>query len=267
MIMSEFLSSAGKVYFEEEGKGEPLIFIHGRTLDHRMWKPQIEFFKSDYRCISYDLNGFGKSQIPKNNYSRAQTLKDLLDYLNIKKSALIGLSLGSYTALEFLISFPEYVNKVVLMSPAVPGAVYSNEFNSDWEKVSDYGKKGELKLAKKYWLMCKAFSMLKTNNSPGQAILEKIIKEYTGWDIQQNPPESRTLVENAFKHLEKIQIPALMIYGEGDYNDFGNNAKLLHNELKNSKLIKIKNSSHMVNLEFPDLVNNYIKDFLSNPKE
>ena len=42
--MSFFDSSAGKVYFEDYGTGEPLVFVHARTLDLRMWKPQLDYF-------------------------------------------------------------------------------------------------------------------------------------------------------------------------------------------------------------------------------
>ena len=49
------------IYVGDAGKGFPLVLVHGFLGSSQMWKPQIEFFKKDYRVITPDLPGFGKS--------------------------------------------------------------------------------------------------------------------------------------------------------------------------------------------------------------
>ena len=45
------------LYYEACGEGEPLIFVHGHSLDRRMWRKQVEYFKEHYRVICYDARG------------------------------------------------------------------------------------------------------------------------------------------------------------------------------------------------------------------
>jgi pimeloyl-ACP methyl ester carboxylesterase len=261
--MPFFKSSAGKVYYEIHGEGEPLVFVHGRTLDSRMWKPQIEYFKSKYKCIVYDLNGFGKSQIPTQDYCRELTLKELLIHLNIKKANFVGLSLGAKVLLQLVVKDSSRFKSIVLMSPAVPGRKFSKNFIKDWELIENSGKDANFDLAKQYWLNCKAFSMLKTNNLNNYNLLKEIINDYSCWDLH-NAPQSLPYSTNAETDYKKINIPTLIGYGDKDYDDFQDNAKYLHQTILGSKIFQVKNSSHMINLEYADIVNENINRFLNN---
>lgn len=52
------------LYYEIAGSGPSLVFIHGFTLDNRMWDDQFEVFAQHYRVLRYDARGFGKSALP-----------------------------------------------------------------------------------------------------------------------------------------------------------------------------------------------------------
>ena len=259
--MPYFQSTAGKVFYKIQGEGEPLLFIHGRTLDTRMWKPQIEYFKKKYRCITYDLNGFGKSEIPKDGYIRSETLKELLDYLNIHKCSFIALSLGVDVLIDFILIHPQYVNKMILLSGAVSGWDFSKEFLSDWREVINAAKESNFEKAKDIWLHCKAFRPLKENNLGNYALLEKIIYDYSGWDLSNAPKHNRT-IHDAINHLAKIKVPTMIITGGKDYPDFIQIGEKMKREITNALIHSIPESGHMVNLEFPDKVNRQIESFL-----
>jgi pimeloyl-ACP methyl ester carboxylesterase len=259
--MAYFDSSAGLVHFEEVGQGEPLIFVHGRTLDSRMWQPQINYFKSKFRCVTYDLNGFGKSDIPKNQYDPAKTLKELIDHLNIKQAFIVGLSLGTYIAINFALDYPKHVKKLILMSCAVPGTTFKFEFKDEWQQVADAGQMGNFKLSKDLWLSGSAFKTLPINNPKNYNLFKLMIDDYTCWDIYNPPVQvSRT---DAVNNLKKITAPSLIISGEKDATDFVNNGEILKANLPNAQMVMIKNAGHMVNLEFPDYVNCAIHNFLT----
>ena len=49
------------LYICDEGRGFPLVLVHGFLGSSKMWRPQIDFFKSNFRVIAPDLPGFGKS--------------------------------------------------------------------------------------------------------------------------------------------------------------------------------------------------------------
>ena len=62
-IKSGFVLTAdgGRIYYEECGKGEPIIFLHGHSLDCRMWDEQFKPFSKKYRTIRMDFRGYGRS--------------------------------------------------------------------------------------------------------------------------------------------------------------------------------------------------------------
>ena len=53
-----------KLYYEESGKGTPLIFVHEYAGDHRSFEPQMRFFSRYYRCIAFDARGYPPSDVP-----------------------------------------------------------------------------------------------------------------------------------------------------------------------------------------------------------
>ena len=69
------------IYIGDEGKGFPLVLVHGFLGSSKMWEPQINFFKNHYRVITPDLPGFGKSNKTKsfnNINSMSQMILDCL---------------------------------------------------------------------------------------------------------------------------------------------------------------------------------------------
>ena len=92
---------------EDEGEGEPLLFVHGFPLDRSMWKYQIESLSSSYRVIAPDLRGFGESsETDGQRVTMAQFADDLAALLAAKglktPVTFVGLSMGGYIAWEFL---------------------------------------------------------------------------------------------------------------------------------------------------------------------
>ena len=83
------------LYYEAMGEGHPLVFISGGgSLDRRMWDDQFESFAKDYNVIRYDIRGIGKSEKPERPFSHADDLHALLEFLNIGKAHIMGLSFG-----------------------------------------------------------------------------------------------------------------------------------------------------------------------------
>ena len=75
-----------ELYVGDEGDGFPLILVHGFLGSSTMWKPQIKFFKDNFRVITPDLPGFGKSSKIKSHNSIKSIANLLLDFLEKKKT-------------------------------------------------------------------------------------------------------------------------------------------------------------------------------------
>ena len=79
-----------KMHYLDVGNQDdlPIVLLHGMTLDHRMWNPQIEVLKENYRVITYDIRGHGKTDVVDGQYTYRMFTDDLvalLDYLQLIK--------------------------------------------------------------------------------------------------------------------------------------------------------------------------------------
>lgn len=86
--MPYFRHGYASLYYEESGKGAPLLFLHGASLDLRQWSAQMSHFSSQYRVIAMDARGHGKSSLPEGEVSPDVLWRDviaLMDHLEIQK--------------------------------------------------------------------------------------------------------------------------------------------------------------------------------------
>ncbi|WP_413166558.1 alpha/beta fold hydrolase [Capilliphycus salinus ALCB114379] len=125
-------------------RGSVIVFIHGWLLSRRYWLPLIEQLQSHYQCLSYDLRGFGDSQLSGESvnaglgYSPASYASDLallLKHLNIEQAWLVGHSLGGTIALLAADQLPQQVKGVICVNAG--GGIYLKE---EFEKFRSAGK-------------------------------------------------------------------------------------------------------------------------------
>lgn len=122
---SRYESDPVNIYYEDYGKGKPIVFIHGWPLSGSMWEYQVtQLSQQGYRCITYDRRGFGRSERPFTGYdydTMASDLKALLDQLDLHNVTLVGFSMGGGEIARYFGMFAgARVAKVVLVSAVVP---------------------------------------------------------------------------------------------------------------------------------------------------
>ena len=110
-----------KLYFEEAGQGDAIVWLHEFAADYRTWEPQVRRFSRDYRCITYNARGYPPSAVPESDaaYDWEQQRDDLfglMDGLGVERAHLVGLSMGAYTALQAATAHPDRVRSVVFSS-------------------------------------------------------------------------------------------------------------------------------------------------------
>ncbi len=112
-----------ELYYEVVGSGHPLTLIHGMLLDRRSWDDQFEVFARQYTVVRYDMRGWGDSaqEQAEPPFSPRQDLLSLLDYLNIHKTSLLGLSGGGALALDFTLEHPDTVDALILVASGLSG--------------------------------------------------------------------------------------------------------------------------------------------------
>ena len=247
--------------FNKVNETDPIIFIHGVGLDHRIWDDQIKYFKN-YNTIVYDLIGHGKTSLKKDKITMKDFSNQLLKLANdlkIDKFHLIGFSLGSLIARDFA-----SLHNNRLSSLTIFGTVYKRTEEQKRAIISRY----EMMKLKKDITKKRALERWFT---------EKFIKE--------NPLQYKkiySMLENN-KHENWLKVYKLFVYHEDDdmkirqikaksliitgENDIGSKPKMSENISKiipNSLFKTIKNGKHLCNIECPEVFNLTIRKFIDN---
>jgi 3-oxoadipate enol-lactonase len=111
-----------QIAYDRRGDGPPLVLLHGYPLDHHLWDEVVPLLADTFDVILPDLRGFGESTTFDSPYTMddyASDVADLLDQLEIQKTAIVGHSMGGYVALAFARLYPERVRGLGLVSSQV----------------------------------------------------------------------------------------------------------------------------------------------------
>jgi pimeloyl-ACP methyl ester carboxylesterase len=241
---------------------EPLVFVHGVGLDHKMWDAQINSL-SDHSIITYDLLGHGKTPYNKEDVTLndfSNQLDYLLKFLKIDKINLVGFSLGSLIALDFASKFQHK-----LKSLTVIGTTYKRTVEQRGLVVERFEQaklnKPISKQALKRW-----FTDGYLNDHP--EIYDQFIKILTkDGDDHLNFLKAYKLFayhQDNIDLIKKIKTKTLVMTGSGDTGSTVQMSKSLTDDLINSSFIEINNGKHLCSIECADDVNINLKNFINN---
>ena len=246
------------IYVGDIGKGFPLVLVHGFLGSSQMWKPQIQYFKKNYRVITPDLPGFGKSNKAdscKSIISMAQIIIDCLKKKEIEKFYLLGHSMGGMIVQEIVKIAGNKVLKLICYGTGpigeVPGRFESMDQSRKKLKETSLEVTAN-RIAKtwfvegensKYFYLCTDAGKATNLEAADNALLA--MKNWNGLD-----------------NLKNIKNETLIIWGDHDKSYNFNQVDTLNKNIQKSKLKIFKGCSHNTHLEKPDEFNNYLRIFL-----
>jgi 3-oxoadipate enol-lactonase len=253
-----------EAYYEDSGNSSalPIVLVHAFPLSHEMWQPQIDPLASKYRVISYDIRGHGKSGIGDGQYMLEFFVDDLiglLDFLQLDKAVLCGLSMGGYIVLRAAERNPERIYAMIL-------ADTQSKSDSNEAKIK---RTAAIKLLKTKGVQAYADSFAKgafaPENYSGKTDAVDKIKQI----IQSNTPlgiggailalAGRT---DTTSFLSKVKIPTLIIVGESDALTPVSLSEEMRAQIPDSEMHVIGHAGHLSNLENPDEFNKHLLNFL-----
>ena len=213
------------IYYEDLGKGKPVVFIHGWPLSGAMWEYQItKLTQQGLRCITYDRRGFGNSDKPFDGYdynTLAGDLKSLLEELNLQNVTLVGFSMGGgEIAKYFSLYGGSRVVKVVLVSAVVPYMLQTND-NPEGAPQEEFDKMGKSMIDDRPSFMESFnkdfFGVTLLNHPVGDAFLANSLTK-----VMEASPIATLQCAKAFSSTDfrqdilKINVPTLIIHGDSD---------------------------------------------------
>lgn len=249
--------------FYPKKDADTLVFIHGYTLDHRMWASQVKCFQDKYQILIYDLLGFGFSDDPSEDkpYTHHEQLYALTQFLGIDHFHCIALSMGGRVALNYVLTYPKTVSKLVFLDVSIAGHAYTELTKAIFIANVDNTKQGGIDFAKEKWAHCPLF--VEANKIPPvQQALHLMLQQYRGWHFIHDDQIIPDIYSGTRKHLRCIEHLSLVLVGEYDIKDFHRIASILKKELPNVIHQVIKGAGHLCNMEKSDDVNTLIGRFL-----
>jgi len=256
------------IYYEETGKGFPIIWCHEFCGDHRSWENQVRFFSRNYRTITYNARGYPPSGVPLDPqaYSQDQSIEDLrglLDHLEIEKAHLAGLSMGGSVVLNFGLKYPERA-KSLIVAGAGTGSDAPGEMQTRAAEIAKKVGEGGMRAIEDF------------TRSPNR--LQFLRKDPRGWQefadqFMQHSPEGTALtfqgvqakrptVYSLESGLLALKIPTLIMIGDED-DGCVSPGLFMKRCIPNAGLVMFPRSGHVINLEEPALFNAMIQDFLT----
>lgn len=248
-----------RLHVRVQGKGDPLLMIHGFTGSVEAWGEEIfTGLAQAFQVVAIDLLGHGASDGSEDpeRYQIEEVLRDLtqvLDAVGVEKARWLGYSMGGRIALAAAVHRPARVSSLILES-ASPGLSGENERRARRradEALAEGILRGGMEAFVDHWLGLPLFAT--------QGKLPHKIRETNRERRMKNRPADlaaclRGLGTGAqpsfWDDLGKIDVPTLLLAGEEDPK-FSQLAEKMSESLPEAELRLIPKSGHSIHLENP----------------
>lgn len=263
-------SDGVRLYYEEAGSGDAVVFVHELAGDHRSWEPQMRFFAGRYRCVAYNARGYPPSDVPEDvaRYSQERARDDViavLDHLKVEKAHIVGLSMGGFATLHVGLAYPRRARSLVIGGcgyGAQPGA--EDAFRAECEAAARRFETDGAAAAVKYAQGPTRVQYQNKDPRGWQAFVDAFAGQSsqgvarTLRGVQMRRPLLYRLVEG----MREIEVPTLVMTGDEDEPCL-NAALVLKRSIPTSGLVVLPRSGHAINLDEPHAFNAAVADFLA----
>jgi pimeloyl-ACP methyl ester carboxylesterase len=264
IVLPKIEVASTRLYYEESGKGDPIILVHGLGGSVFDWIMQIPFFSKVYRVIAVEMRDHGESDKWSGPYDIKMFSEDLDQFvgkLGVQKSVFFGVSMGGMIVMQLALDHPKMVEALVL-ADTMPG-LFEDSIRTALEMASMSQKMTgeELATATMSYLFTPEF----IKNHP--AIILQMIKISDARDPSSTFRAAGGLASyDVKKRLKEIKIPTLIVQGEDDQVVPLSAARYLEEHIKGAKLMVLSNGRHMSIIEKADEFNKAVLDFLKRIK-
>lgn len=226
------------------------MLLHPGALSSAVWDDEFELLAAEHTVVRYDARNHGQSSTATEPYANHDDLRLLLDGLGIDRASLVGLSLGSRTAVDFALTWPDRVDRLVLGSPGVSGMSFRDPFILDQMDRLRAATDGAGVVAALLRMWVDGPRRTPEQMDPelrafcARIMAETLGRHGTGWRL---PPIEATAIDR----LRELVAPVTVVLGELDSSDIVEVAQRIADEAKQAELVTVVNAGHVLNLEQP----------------
>lgn len=277
-----FQSSFGWLAYQDtETEASPIVLIHGLPTCKELFHPVLPHLNQNFRLIAVDLNDYGESEkLPQftskkpgegmTHKQRAHVLDELRAHLGFDTFILVAHDLGASVAIDYMGSYAQHVEKLVLMSPPV---------------YPDFREPGVVKLVRMPYVGEALTAVLQSfllHNSISRGLVNK--SNYTSElrAAMAKPFESKAGRAALLRNLRwgrptvffadypriitEMSTPTLIIHGQQDPFIPLSHARRLQKDIANAQLVVIEDGAHFLPIDTPEQVAKAINNFLISVK-
>ena len=264
-------ADGARLYYEETGAGDAIVFVHEFAGDRRSWEPQIRHFSRRYRCVAFNARGYPPSEVPDDQalYSQDIAADDIARVMHgagIERAHVVGMSMGGFAALHFALRYAGMARSIVVGACGYGAKPEESEqYARDSEAIAlEYETRGAAEVAEIY--ADGAYrQQLKEKDPRGWAEFRDQLAEHstegaarTMRGVQKLRPSLWHLEDG----LKAMSVPALVVAGDED--DWCLEPGIfLKRTIPTSALLILPKTGHAVNLEEPALFNQALADFFA----
>jgi len=263
-------AQGAKLYFEEHGHGQAIIFIHEFGSDLRGWEAQFRHFSRGYRCIAYNARGYLPSEVPEDAalYGWEYAVDDIaavMRGLAIERAHIVGVSMGGYAALQFGLRYPQKTSAIVA---AGVGSGSHPAQRDAWFRETSVLSRAFLE---------RGMGAMADRIAHGPTRTQLKYKDPKSWQdfVDRLRSHSALGMSNTMARCQNLRpslhdlrdnfsgmgIPVLLAVGDEDIPCLETNL-MLKSALPNAGLWICSNTGHAVNLEEPAAFNAHVENFL-----
>lgn len=136
--MARFVFQDKSVYYEEYGKGRPIVVLNGIMMSTISWAEFVEPFSANNRLILLDMLDQGRSERMTGPFSQAiqvDVVLALLDHLGLDRVCMMGISYGGEVALRFAVEHGDRLERLLLFNTAARTGAWLKDIGDGWNKA------------------------------------------------------------------------------------------------------------------------------------
>lgn len=256
-----FVENKGtKIYWDEQGSGEPLLLIMGLSYSSYMWHRSRPILAKRFRTIALDNRGVGQSDAPPGIYSIALMASDaaaVLDTAGIESAHVFGVSMGGMIAQEFALQYPNRVRSLILGCTAAGGP---HAVQAEPEALQAVLRRDVTPEQAKETII----PFIYDPATPRERIDEDMAIRMKWYPTPQGYMGQLQGIFGweAYSRIAQITAPTLVIHGETDRLVPAANGRLIAEQIPGAKLVLIPNASHIFETDQPAVAQNAVLEFL-----
>ncbi|MGH2523476.1 MAG: alpha/beta fold hydrolase [Anaerolineales bacterium] len=251
-----------RIHYTVEGRGPDVLLIHGWAASRRMWMHLSRQLASAYRCWSIDLPGFGDSDKPLDQWysipNYTSVLRDFVLSHRLSRAHLVGHSMGGLIALDFAVTHPELIERLIAINPVVTGRAHLRQLLAP--RLGRQLLGWTLRLSPRV-VQPVLRHPLSDRLHHGLKHIRRRTEDFARGTLDSIWGSGRAVIEHDLSpHLERVTAPTLVILGNQDLVVPNSEGQLAAERIPHARLSVLR-AGHLVTDDCPAETVGLIREF------